>query len=243
MTFQYPLHNQILQILEAVNHDFFQDCSIFFGGGTMLALEYGEYRLSRDIDFLCPYGDAFSRLRRSVFNHGYEALFHLDKCHGISFPRDMRTDRDGVRFAVQAGETILKFEIVAEGRITFEPPVQPTWSPVSCLSLIDQIAEKLLAVGDRWADTSVNSRDLIDLAILKQKTTFPDAALVKAENAYPTIEPLKRAILAFQAKPDYRLNCYERLHVGSPAVVIDGLDLLAAQFNLQPCERRDIETL
>jgi predicted nucleotidyltransferase component of viral defense system len=241
MPFRYPIHNQILQILEAVNHDFFQECSAFFGGGTMLALEYGEYRLSRDIDFLCPYGEAFSRLRRGVFDQGYEALFDLDKCHGISFPRDIRTDRDGVRFAVQMGETILKFEIVAEGRITFESPSQPKWSPVACLSLVDQIAEKLLATGDRWADGAISSRDLIDLSILKQKTAFPEAAISKAEAAYPTVEPLKRAILAFQAKPSYRLQCYERLQIEVPAVVIDGLDLLSTQFDLPLCDRDSLE--
>jgi hypothetical protein len=239
--FRYSIHRKILQILEAVNHDFFQECSALFGGGTMLALAYGEYRLSRDIDFLCPYGAAFSHLRRGVFERGYEALFDLDKCHEISFPRDIRTDRDGVRFAIQSGETILKFEIVAEGRITFEPPSQPQWSPVACLGLVDQIAEKLLATGDRWADSSIYSRDLIDLAILKQKTTFPNAALAKAEAAYPTIEPLKRAIQAFQSKPDYRLQCYERLQIETPATVIDGLDLLAAQFELPPCPRNSLE--
>jgi hypothetical protein len=230
-----------LQILEAVNHDFFQECSALFGGGTMLALAYGEYRLSRDVDFICPYGEAFSHLRRGVFERGYEALFDLSKCNEITFPRDIRTDRDGVRFAVQAGETVLKFEIVAEGRIVFDPPSRPEWSPVDCLSLVDQIAEKLLATGDRWADGAIYSRDLIDLCILKQKTAFPDAAISKAEAAYPTIEPLKRAISAFQTKPDYRLQCYERLQIEMPSVVIDGLDSLAIQFDLPLCDRNGPE--
>lgn len=140
----------------------------------------------------------------------------------------MRTDRDGVRFAVQHGETVLKFEIVAEGRISLEPPIKPEWSPVPCLSLVDQVTEKLLANGDRWAERSVDSRDLIDLAMLKLKTSFPEAALTKAESAYPTIKPLKRSIRAFQASPEYRFRCYERLQIEHPTVVVDGLDLLAA---------------
>lgn len=230
MAFQYPEHNKILQILQAVNPDFLEDCSIAFGDGTMLALAYGEYRLSRDLDFLSPYGEAFSQLRKSVFDQGYEALFDLNRCDNLSFPRDMRTDRDGVRFAVQNGETIFKFEVVAEGRIALEPSIHPEWSPVPCLSLVDQVAGKLLANGDRWADKSVDSRDLIDLAILKGKTSFPEAALTKAESAYPTIEPLRRSIRAFQSNPQYRSRCYKRLQIKSPAVVIDGLNLLAAQF-------------
>ncbi|MEM7478148.1 MAG: fasciclin domain-containing protein, partial [Planctomycetota bacterium] len=60
---------------------------------------------------------------------------------------------------------------------------------------------------------------------------------INAEAAYPTIEPLKRSLLAFQSDPEYRLQCYERLAVKSPATVVDGLDLLAAQFNLPVYDR------
>ena len=206
----------------------------------MLTLAYGEYRFSRDIDFLCPYGEAFSQLRRSLFHHGYEALFDLRKCSddGISFPREMRTDRDGVRFTVQIRNTLLKFEIVAEGRISLAPSVQLPWCPVPCLSVVDQVAEKLLANGDRWPDRSVDSRDLIDLAMLKLKTNFSEQALKKAEAAYPTIEPLKRSILAFQSTPDYRSRCYERLQIESPSTVVDGLDLLANHFGLPRFDRQ-----
>ena len=123
------------------------------------------------------------------------------------------------------------------------PPVQPEWSPVVCLSPIDQVTEELLANSDRWPDRSVNSRDLIDLAILKQKTDFPDAAIAKAEAAYPTIEPLKRSLLAFHSNPEYRLQCYERLAVKSPATVVDGLDLLAAQFDFPVYDRQSSETV
>ncbi|MEM9946927.1 MAG: nucleotidyl transferase AbiEii/AbiGii toxin family protein [Cyanobacteria bacterium P01_D01_bin.36] len=243
MTFQHPIHNKVLQVLETINRNFFEDCSIAFGGGTMLALAYEEYRLSRDIDFLCPYGEAFSRLRTSIFDNGYEALFNLDECNNnnIVFPRDLRTDRDGIRFAVQNGDTIFKFEIVAEGRISLEPALQLEWSPVPCLSLVDQVTEKLLANGDRWADRSVDSRDLIDLAMLKLKTSFPEQALDKAESAYPTIEPLKRSIRAFQAAPDYRARCYDRLQIENPAAIVDGLDLLATQFGLPSFERMALE--
>ena len=241
MPFRYAVHNQILRVLESLNHDFLSQCAAHFGGGTMLALAYGEYRLSRDLDFLCPYGESFSYLRKGVHDRGYAALFDLARCEGIKFPRDIRADRDGVRFTVQLEEDIFKVEIVAEGRIMLDPPVQPDWSPVNCLSVVDQVCEKLLANGDRWADTSVDSRDLIDLAMLKQSTSFPHQALEKAEAAYPTIEPLKRSIQNFQAKPDYRLRCYERLQVASPLDVVEGLDQLAQQFGLPLFARQSFE--
>jgi hypothetical protein len=230
--FNHPLHNHILTVLQALKADFFQTCHAYFGGGTLLTLCYGEYRLSRDIDFLCPYGPHFSQLRVALYDHGLDALFHRDRLKGIEFPNPPRTDRDGVRVAIATAQTILKFEIVAEGRIPLNPPIYPSWSPVPCLSVVDQIAEKLLANGDRWADTSTDSRDLIDLAILKLHTEFSVDAIEKAEAAYRCIDPLKRAIQSFQTQPEYRLRCYERLGIQSPHTVINGLDRLASQFDL-----------
>ena len=112
-----------------------------------------------------------------------------------------------------------------------------------CLSVVDQVTQKLLANGDRWADASINSRDLIDLAILKQETEFPQIAIDKAESAYRSIDPLKRSIVNFQQKPDYRLRCYKRLRIESPIAIVDGLDLLAKQFDLGLMERQTIEMI
>jgi hypothetical protein len=53
--FKYPLHNQILHILQAINNDFFLSCETYFSGGKILVLAYGEYRLSRNINFLHPF--------------------------------------------------------------------------------------------------------------------------------------------------------------------------------------------
>lgn len=241
MQFRHPAHSQILHVLQSLNGDFLESCKAYFGGGTMLALAYGEYRLSRDIDFLCPYGEPFSHLRREIHSRGYDALFNLDRDENIQLLQDIRMNRDGIRFAVQLGESTFKIEIVAEGRIELDQPSSPDWSPVSCLSLIDQVTEKLLANGDRWPDASVDSRDLIDLAILRLKTAFPSQALDKAEAAYPTVEPLKRSICNFQAKPEYRLRCYERLQVRSPVDIINGLDQLAQQLGLPMFKRLSIE--
>jgi hypothetical protein len=238
--FNFPLHNQVLKALRLVKSDFFERCHICFGGGTLLTLLYGEYRLSRDIDFLCTYGEDFSRLRHAIYDEGIHALFNFP-LEEIQLPHELKTDRDGVRTSIVISEAIFKFEIVAEGRIALDPPSHPDWSPVPCLSLVDQIAEKLLANGDRWADVSVDSRDLIDLAILKLKTEFPQSAIDKAEVAYPCVEPLKKAILNFQAQPDYRMRCYDRLAVQSPSDVIDGLDQLAQGFDLAMTERSAIE--
>lgn len=239
--FNLPLHNQILKVLQSLKREFFEQCHAYFAGGTLLTLSHGEYRLSRDIDFLCTYGADFSRLRRAIYDEGIRALFNFPLVEEVQLPHPLKTDRDGVRTAIVVSKTILKFEIVAEGRIAFDPPSYPSWSPVLCLSLVDQVAEKLLANGDRWADTSIDSRDLVDLAMLKLKTKFPQAAIDKAEAAYPCVAPLKRAIVNFQAQPDYRSRCYDRLAIQSPVDIINGLDQLAQQFDLPLTERSAIE--
>jgi hypothetical protein len=246
--FSYPLHNHVLTILRLLKADFLESCGVLFGGGTLLALHYGEYRLSRDIDFLCSYGTNFSQLRSAIYDEGVNALFQPHWERALQIPRELRTDRDAVRCAVAIADAILKFEIVAEGRISLESPIYPDWSPVPCLSVVDQIAEKLLANGDRWADASTDSRDLVDLAILKVRTGHSAAgradwsrAIAKAESAYRSVDPLKRAILNFQSKPEYRDRCYDRLRVQSPNQVVDGLDQLAAQFDLPFTERLPLE--
>ena len=119
MTFWYPLHNQILRVLQSIDRQFFQSCKTYFGGGTMLVMAYGEYRLSRDIDFLCPYGPAFSRLQNVVYDRGYDALFTAERDAGLCFPREIRADRDGIQFPIQIDDVLVKFKIVAEGQIGF----------------------------------------------------------------------------------------------------------------------------
>jgi Nucleotidyl transferase AbiEii toxin, Type IV TA system len=246
--FSNPLHNHVLTILRLLKADFLESCGVYFGGGTLLALNYAEYRLSRDIDFLCVYGTNFSRLRSAIYDEGVNAIFQPTWESAFQIPRELRTDRDGVRFSVAISDVILKFEIVAEGRISLDPPIYPHWSPVPCLSVVDQIAEKLLANGDRWADASTDSRDLIDLATLRlnigRSSDGDDcwnSAIAKAESAYRSVDPLKRAILQFQSKPEYRDRCYERLCIQSPSQVVDGLDQLATQFNLPLTERLTLE--
>jgi len=238
--FNLEFHRKILTVLRNLDSDFFQASRIYFGGGTLISLRHGEYRLSKDIDFICPVGDSYRRLRQAVFEKGYNALFATQD--DISLPGDLQTNRYGVRFSVVVDQVPIRFEIVAEERISLGEPAFPNWSPVPCLNEIDTFAEKLLANSDRWGDPSIESRDLIDLSMLRLAAPIPLEAISKAENAYPVVEPLKRAIHNFQAKPEYREQCFRALGVQAPEKVIDGLDLLAAGFDLKLTERTFLET-
>jgi len=56
-------HNDILHVLRCLNGDFLRDTECYFGGGTAIVLELGEYRESVDIDFLCASQEGYRKLR------------------------------------------------------------------------------------------------------------------------------------------------------------------------------------
>ncbi|MDD4456633.1 MAG: nucleotidyl transferase AbiEii/AbiGii toxin family protein [Syntrophotalea acetylenica] len=234
--FNHDHHQTILTILKALNRPLLEETSAYFGGGTLLALKFNEYRWSQDIDILCPIQQGgYRSLRKAVFDHGYKALFPGEI--PFTLPRDIQADQYGIRLPIAVNGHNIKFEIIAEARIILDPPDYPAWIPVPCLSLNDCFAEKLMANADRFFDSGIRSRDLIDLAILRVHAPVPEEAIQKAENAYPVIQPLIKALADFQARPDYRKKCFEDLQIINPATVIDGIDLLAADFTMTPTER------
>jgi hypothetical protein len=222
------LHQQIIAILGCLNRGFLRDCGVYFGRGTLLALRYGEYRLSQDIDFLCSSSIGYRQLRSAVLTDRYSALFQTQNT--LTFPRDIQANQYGIRFPVVIDGQTIRLEIVSEGRIELGEPVQLDWCPVFSLNDVDIAAEKLLANSDRWPDQSVLSRDLIDLAMLRSQGELPAEAIAKAEAAYPVIEPLRRSIVWFQDRPDYRSRCYDQLQVLDPGPIEAGLILLAEDF-------------
>ena len=229
------LHQKILQILNQLRADVFNQCHIYFGGGTMLALKYDEYRLSQDIDFLCSDRAGYRQLRSAIFDRSYAGLF--ESSQDIHFRREIQADQYGIRFPITVDDTTIRFEIVSEGRIDLGEAERFDWCPVACLNRVDSAAEKLLANSDRWLDRSVLSRDLIDLAMIRSQDDLAPESFSIAAAAYPVREPLKRAIKQFQADSDYRDCCYRNLSIQQPHRIVDGLDLLAAEVGLPKTNR------
>lgn len=239
--FKREIHQKILTVLSHLNVEFLQECRAYFGGGTLVSMEHGEYRLSQDIDFMCPMDGGYNLLRRKVAAAGYDVIFaNRDR---IVLPNDIQSNQYGIRFPVIVDGTTIKFEMVCEGRIQFGEPNYPSWSPVPCLNQIDSIAEKLLANADRWPSDRVNSRDLIDLAIQRLVSPIPQKAIDKAEAAYQVMQPLNRAIEYFQDRPDYREKCYDILSIAEPDRVINGIDLLAQDLGREITVRTFSETI
>jgi hypothetical protein len=223
-------HQQILHILECLNREFLRNCGAYFGGGTLLAMQYGEYRLSRDIDFLCSSASGYRSLRQAVFEHQYNALFQNH--HRLNFPREIQANHYGLRFPVELAGQQIRVEIVSEGRIDLGNPDQLDWCPVASLNSLDLAVEKLLANSDRWNDESALSRDLIDLAMLRYQDAFPLEAIAKAEAAYPVLEPLRRSLAWFESRPAYRERCYQLLQVQAIAQIEVGLRCLQQDLSI-----------
>jgi hypothetical protein len=236
--FERSHHRHVITVLNHVRADFFVDISAHFGGGTLLTLLYKEYRRSEDIDFICPVGEGYRKLRAEVFDKGYGAIFR--EISEITLPREIMADQYGVRFPVGVADIQIKFEIVAEARIKMGAPEFHAWTAVPCLNFMDACVEKLLANSDRWSDTATKSRDLIDLAVLRVESEIPGPALLKAEAAYPVKAPLIKALQNFQKDASYRDTCFSALQVRNRdrERVIDGIDLLASDFGLPPTVRQ-----
>lgn len=237
--FKLEHHQKIQHILLCLNPSFFNTVGAYFGGGTLLALRYNEYRWSKDIDFICPVGESYRQLRAAIMTLGYDAIFESKE--GIQLPREIKADQYGVRFPVLIDGTVIKFEIIAEARINLDAPAYFEWLAIPCLSFADSCAEKLLANADRWNDSSVESRDLIDLAMLRLQSAFAVDTYAKAEAAYPVLAPLKKAIQSFQQKADYRKKCFRSLQLTNWPALIDGVDLLAQDSSLPVTPRTDDE--
>ncbi len=233
MTFQFAHHNTILTILKSLNSDVLRKSFAYFGGGTLIALDFEEYRWSKDVDFICPItSQGYKHLRNVVFDGGFQALFQ--DLSQIQIGRGT-ANQYGIRMIATVDDVPIKVEIISEARFELEPPRYPEWSPVACLSLGDCFTSKLLANADRFMDDGVESRDLIDLAVLRLQTPIPQAALDKAENAYEVLRPLERAVQRFQERPDYRKECFLGLQVlAQPQLskIMDGIDLLANDLGL-----------
>lgn len=156
----------------------------------------------------------YRELRERVRSSGFDSL----TVHEIAIVREPVADQYGIRAILEVSGAPIKFEIVSEGRISFEAPrVDDAVCGVTTLSILDMAASKLLANSDRWADTSVYSRDLIDLAMMEPDRPLMDEAVGKAEEAYgaSVVKDLNRAIDYHRENPHRLDQCMRKLQIDS----------------------------
>jgi Nucleotidyl transferase AbiEii toxin, Type IV TA system len=182
--FERPHHRDVALVLQSLDAPALSQRHCYFGGGTAMALRYGEYRESRDIDFVVSDLAGYRDLRQVLGNvRGFLPIAR--EGIEVELAREVRADQYGIRTHVRLGESTIKFEIMLEARIDLAAPDDgDRVCGIQTLAPIDLAAEKFLANADRWADDSVYSRDLIDLAMMRADRRLLQAACVKAEGAY-----------------------------------------------------------
>jgi hypothetical protein len=204
-------NRRALTLLAQVDGALFREAACWFAGGTAISLRCGEFRVSRDVDFLCASREGYRLLRERARTGGGRGLFS----GAVSIVREPRVDRYGIRMAVEVDGEPLKFEIVSEGRIALDGFDDPSL-PVARLCDVDLVAEKLLANDDRYLDDSALGRDLVDLLVLERHLgALPAAALIKAQEAYgPSVLRAHRgAQRRFRDRPDLLARSLDALSV------------------------------
>jgi len=182
--FTRPHHQRIAKVLESFDADLLKQHHCLFAGGTAIALGYGEYRESVDMDFLVSDLSSYRYLRNLVREQGLQALMKGTDA-GQFQTSDIRSDQYGIRTKVFVEGKPIKFEIVLEGRIGLaKPGKKDSILGVATLMKIDMAVSKLLANSDRGLDMGMHCRDVIDLAMLNLSKSEFTAATTKADAAY-----------------------------------------------------------
>ena len=221
--FERPHHQKIALVLHALNGPVLQAHHCLFGGGTAMALRYGEYRESVDIDFLVSDLGSYRSLRHALTGpQSMAAITHPD-AQPLQQAREMRADQYGIRTTLRVQEQPIKFEIVLEGRITLDAPApSDTLCGIATLTPLDMATSKLLANSDRCMDDGVFSRDLIDLAMMAAPLPLLRQAVAKAEQAYgPSIlRDLDKAIRRMQERQTWLDRCIQAMAIDVPKALL-----------------------
>ena len=216
--FSRPHHQRVAVILRGLRADFFKECECYFGGGTAIALRFDEFGESVDIDFLVSNAKGYGQLRGAVQGASRISALFLPGSPVESL-QEVRADQYGIRTRVGLLGSSIKFEIVLEGRIEFQSPkAQDSLEGLACLHPVDMIASKLLANSDRWNDSAVFSRDLIDLVMMDPPKSAWKHAYAKALEAYGLSvgRDLQAAIDRIRCREGWFETCAEKLSLSVP---------------------------
>lgn len=221
--FKRPHHRRIARVLNALNAERLREHQCYFGGGTAIALRYGEYRESVDIDFLISDKASYKALRETIKAADSIAPLFLPNTNAFITPQNLRVDQYGIRCKLVVDDQPIKFEIIAEGRIEFEQPAKTdVVEGVTTLSPIDLASSKLLANSDRWSDQGVFSRDIIDLAMTELKPAQMRQTLNKAEGAYgkAVLNDFNKAHQNLTTNHEWLERCIQKMDIETPKAVL-----------------------
>ena len=221
--FERPHHQRIAHILASLDADVLRSHACWFGGGTCIALRFGEYRESVDVDFLVSDAVGYRELRQLLT--GSSGLVPITRAGAMPLvlERDVRADQYGIRTRIRMDGHAVKFEIVREARVALDAPAaEDAVCGVATLSVLDLAVSKLLANADRQADDGVFSRDVIDLAMMSLPLPQLRAALAKASQAYGVAvsRDLAKAIDRLQHRTGWLERCMQVMAIDMPKALL-----------------------
>ena len=217
--FGRPHHQRIAQVLSALNAPLLRENKCLFGGGTAIALRFGEYRESVDIDFLVSDVACYRNLRQLLTGPDGIAGIARESVPPFAQVKEVRADQYGIRTVLRVAEHASTCEIVLEGRIKLAPAAADDQvCGVTTLSALDMATSKLLANSDRWGDDGVFNRDVIDLAMMQPAVPLLRQAVVKAQEAYgdAILRDLEKALLRLQNRQGWLERCMLALSMAVP---------------------------
>jgi hypothetical protein len=231
--FRREIHRAMAPILAALDPNVLTNAGFALGGATRIALALGEVRESADLDFVGSSTTGYASLRARVRNEGAASL--LRPGAALDVAREPTADQYGIRFPVRTGGRDVKVELIVETRIQLEAPVREAFSDLPCLSERDCYAEKLLACSDRGGDASTLFRDVVDLAVLRERWgPIPEAAWELAIGAYGASvrRDLERVLQRFRSDDTARARAFAGLRVDDAPLVLSGVEALASDLGL-----------
>ena len=221
--FKRPHHQRIAHVLGVLNGPLLRENNCLFGGGTVIALRYGEYRESMDIDFLVADIASYRNLRQLLTGVNGIAAIVREGTAPLAQTRAIRADQYGIRTMLQVADQSIKFEIILEGRIELAPPgTSDEICGIATLTPLDMATSKLLANSDRWNDDGVFNRDIIDLAMMNPSLALLRSAVAKAETAYGQAirNDLEKAIDRMQDRHGWLERCMQAMAMYLPKAVV-----------------------
>ena len=221
--FERAHHQRIAHILAALDGDVLAQHACWFAGGTCIALKFGEYRESVDMDFLVSDAAGYREVRQLLTGVGGLRPITRQGAMPLELIREVRADQYGIRTHVRMDGHAVKFEIVREARIALQAPgPQDQLCGIATLTVLDLAASKLLANADRQADDGVFSRDVIDLAMMDLTVPQLHAALEKAIEAYGAAitRDLSKAIDRLQERQGWLERCMNVMAMDMPKAVL-----------------------
>ncbi len=170
-----------------------------FAGGTRIALELSEYRISMDIDISCASRESYRAVREQVNDNSLGELVTAE----LEYPRGVRADRDAVRTLVMVNGAQVKIEIINYENYPLSADKNTDIFPIPSLDRTSCFYTKLLANADRYDHRP--QKDMFDiLAMTKEWGDIPARAIELAEAHYSArviLPNLKKSIDKLLANP------------------------------------------